>query len=259
MSKTANAWINLIFLAITLAVNALGAAGLINGLTQGEISDMYLTLITPAPSTFRIWSVIYGLLVISIIVMLVNKDEYYHVAVEEISGLFRLSCLLNIAWMISFSFVLIEISSLIILAFAITLALICSKLLAIQEGRRWLLPLSFGLYTGWLLIASVINIAAMLVKLEWDRFGIADDYWGVIMLIAAIVLLIVIILRNRNAALPLPIAWAYFGIYSFLKSPNGFNGEYGLLQTVAFVGMAVSIITAVILFFRNRRSILPDF
>ena len=83
------AWINGIFFIITLAVNGLGGAGLINGTSQKEISDMYLTLITPSPSTFSIWSIIFGLLLISVIVMIVkSNDMYYQKAIEDITLLF---------------------------------------------------------------------------------------------------------------------------------------------------------------------------
>ena len=54
MNRVKKAWVNLIFLAVTLVINTLGAKGLINGLTQKQISDMYITLITPSPATFSI-------------------------------------------------------------------------------------------------------------------------------------------------------------------------------------------------------------
>ncbi len=75
MDRTKKAWINGLFLIVTLVINTLGAVGLINGLTQKQISDMYVTLITPSPATFSIWSVIYSLLLISMIVMIVKKDD----------------------------------------------------------------------------------------------------------------------------------------------------------------------------------------
>jgi len=258
MDRTKKAWINLLALAVTLVINTLGALGIINGLSQREISDMFVTLITPAPSAFSIWSVIYLLLIISIIVMIVKKnDPYYERAIDQISTLFWISCILNIAWIIAFSYVQIELSVLFIFGFVITLSLICQKLLTIQDNRRWLLPLSFGIYTGWLFIATVVNIAAMLVKLEWNGFGIAADIWAIIILIIAVLLTIFVLLRNRNAAFPLPIAWAYLGIYQFLKAPGGFNGEFALLQTVTLIGMVVLIGLAVFQFYRNRYSLLP--
>ena len=258
MDRTKKAWINGSFFVVTLAVNTLGAIGVINGLSQKQISDMYVTVITPSPASFSIWSVIYTLLLISVIVMIARKnDTYYDNAVDQITNLFRISCVLNIAWIVSFSYLLVELSVLFILGFVITLALICQKLLKIQDKKRWLLPLTFGLYTGWLVIATVVNTAAALVKLKWNGFGLANDVWGIIILLIAVFLVIFVLSKNRNAAFPLPVAWAYFGIYQFLKAPEGFKGEFGLLQTVALAGMAVLIVVAAIQLYRNRFSLLP--
>lgn len=258
MKTSRKAWINGLFLAVTLIINTLGALGLINGLSQKEISDMFVTLITPSPSTFSIWSVIYLLLIISIITMIIKKDDrYYKSVVNQISTLFWVSCILNIGWIVAFSYVQIELSVLFILGFVITLSLICQKLLKIKDRKRWLLPLSFGIYTGWLFIATVVNIAAMLVKLKWNGFGIAAEVWAIIILIIAILLVVAVLSKIRNAAFPLPVAWAYFGIYQFLNAPEGFKGEFGLLQNIALAGMVVLVALAVIQFYRNRLSSIP--
>ena len=246
------------FLAVTLVMNTLGAVGLINGLTQKQISDMYVTVITPSPATFSIWSVIYSLLLISVIAMIIKKDDpYYQRAVDQISALFRVSCVLNIAWILLFSFVLVEISVIVILGLAIALALICMKLLEIREGKRWLLPVSFGIYGGWLFIAAFVNIAAALVKLEWSGLGLAQEAWGSIMLVVALLVVIGILLKIRNAVFPLPIAWAYFGIDQFLKSPEGFKGEHPTLQIVALIGLGILLAISAALFVWNHFSVLP--
>lgn len=258
MDRTKNVWMNCIFLAVTLVINALGALGLINGLSQKQISDMYLTLITPSPATFSIWSVIYSLLIISIIVMIVKKnDPYYQRAVDQISTLFRISCAFNIAWIISFSFVLVELSTLFIIGFVITLSFLCQRLLKIQDKKRWLLPLTFGLYTGWLFIATVVNIAAALVKLKWNGFGIAEQVWAITILIIAVLLVIAVQLKNRSVVFPLPIAWAYFGIYQLLHAPEGFNGQFYFLQITSLIGMVILIGAAAIQLYRNQFSLLP--
>lgn len=260
MDTTKKAWINALFLAVTLVINTLGALGYINGLTQKEISDMFVTLITPSPATFSIWSVIYSLLIISVIMMIVKKDDaYYKNAVNQITVLFIVSCILNMAWIIAFSYVMIELSVLFIFAFVITLVLICQELLKVNDRKHWLLPISFGLYTGWLFIATVVNTAAMLVKLNWNGFGFGDDIWAIIILIIAIFLVIVVLLKIRNAAFPLPVAWAYFGIYQFLTAPEGFNGEFGLLQNMALAGVVVLVALAAIQFYRNRMSVIPKY
>ncbi|PTQ81404.1 hypothetical protein C8U37_1221 [Trichococcus patagoniensis] len=88
MKLKTKSWINAILLIFTLIVNGMGAFGVINGLSQKEVSDMYPTLITPAPSTFSIWSIIYTFLIISIIVMIFkNQDSYYERAIDETMSL----------------------------------------------------------------------------------------------------------------------------------------------------------------------------
>lgn len=259
MNRTKKAYINGLFLIVTLIFNTLGALGFINGLSQKQISDMYLTLITPSPSTFSIWSVIYSLLIISMIVMIVKKNDfYYREAIEGITDLFRISCILNIAWIVAFSYLQVELSTLFIFGFVIVLSKICLKLKDFQAGRRLLLPLTFGLYTGWLFIATVINIAAALVKLEWSGFGLGEETWAVATLIVAVILVFIVLLKIQNGVFPLPVAWGYWGIYQFLKSPEGFNGEFALLETTAFVGIFILIGMALFQIYKNDFAILPN-
>lgn len=259
MVRTKKAWINGLFLITTLAVNTMGALGFINGLSQKDISDKYLTLITPSPFTFSIWSIIYTLLIISLAVMILKKgDSYYERAVDEVSSLFRISCVLNMAWIVAFSSLMIELSVLFIFLFLITLTLICKKLSAIQKGKHFLLPLTFGMYTGWLLIATVVNIAAALVKAKWNGFGILPETWSVIILIAALGIAFVVVLNNKNAVIPIPIAWAYFGIYKFLTASEGYKGVYGSLQATVIIGIVVLLGIFVMQFIRNGFSLVPQ-
>ncbi len=248
--------LNALFLALTLVVNALGAFGFINGTTQSDVSNEYFTLITPSSTTFSIWSVIYGLLILSLIVMYMKRDEtYYERAIHKITPYFILSSIFNMIWIVLFSFVLVELSTLFILAYAIVLAIICRQLLSIHESNRWLLPLTFGLYTGWLMIATVVNVATSLVKIGWNGFGLADNIWAMIVLILSAALVIGVSLAVQNAALPLSVAWAYFGIYQNLINEHA--GDYSLLRMVAIAGMVVLIAYAGIQFYKNRYGILP--
>lgn len=65
--------INAVLLVVTIVLNALGAFGVINGMTQKEVSDLNDTLITPSGGTFSIWSVLYTLLIASVVVLFVKK------------------------------------------------------------------------------------------------------------------------------------------------------------------------------------------
>lgn len=258
MNRLTKAWIGLILLIGTLVVNSFGAFGVFNGLSQRELSDRNLTLITPAPSTFSIWSVIYALLIAAAVVMIIkNKDEYYGQAIDNISKLFWLSSGLNMLWIVAFSYTLIGVSAIVILAFAITLTLLIFQLAKIQTGNQWLLPAAFGMYTGWLLIASVVNISSWLVSVNWQGFGIAPEYWGIIILIVAVVVTVVITRITKNAILPVPVAWGYFGIYQSLNSSEGFQGAYPNLAMAAIGGIVLLVVIAGIQLYFNGFRLMP--
>ena len=103
----------------------------------------------------------------------------------------------------------------------------------------------------------MVNIAAWLVKIQWERFGISEEIWSIVILLVAVGLTLLVLLDTKNAILPLPIAWAYFGIYNFLGSPEGFDGAYTMLQNVALLGMVLLIGLAAIQFYKNKYRIMP--
>ena len=248
--------LNAIFFILTLVVNTLGGLGLINDMSQSDVSDKYFTLITPAGFTFSIWSVIYGLIAASLVVLYLRREtSYYQRALDKITPLFILTSVLNMAWIVLFSYELVELSTLFIFAYTIVLALICKQLLAINDRKHFLLPLTFGLNTGWLMIATVVNVASSLVKLEWNGFGLSDDLWGMIILLVAILIVIFVTTQTQNAAIPLPIAWAYFGIHQSLATEH--PDDYGILQMIAIIGLVVLIGVAAIQLYKNEYFILP--
>ena len=205
--------INLIFLALTLLVNALGAFGKINGLSQKQVSDMYPTPITPAPFTFSIWSIIYLLLLISILYLI---KEHKHPTVEaftdQFTPLFLLSSVLNILWIIGFSYRKLIFSSMIIVFFLFTLLAIM-KLIRQHPKLRPVVMHSFDLYAGWLTIASLVNIASTLIKYQWKGWGIAFDVWIIFALGFILILAFFIEKASKSRVFTLPIAWAFLGIY----------------------------------------------
>lgn len=254
MNTKTKAWVNIGVLVLTLIVNFLGGTGMINNASQGEVSDANQTLITPAGFTFSIWSLIYGILFISVIVMLVKeKESYYHLAIESISPLFWLSSVFNMIWIVLFSYYQIGLSTIFIFAYLISLALIVQRLRGLEEKKRWLLPLAFGLNTGWLFIASVVNVAAFLVQINWDGFGIVASTWALIMLSVSVVLAGIVLLRLKNAAFPLPIAWAYFGIWQALRA----SANEPVLEIITIAGAVILVALAGLNFIRNQKAIYP--
>ena len=258
MQPKTKAWINMGLFLLTLAINTLGALGVINGMSQKEVSDTYQTLITPSPATFSIWGVIYTLLLISLIFMIVkHKEDRTARLINTISLPFWISCTFNILWIVAFSFEWIGISTVLILAFVVTLAILNRRLKTPDGLGQKVNALAFGTYNGWLIIATVVNVSAYLVKLQWNGFGLSADTWAVITLIVGLLLSGLIQWRLRNAALTLPLAWAYYGIWQQHQAQGFFAGQYPAVGWTAILIAGLYILIAAFVFIKNGYCMLP--
>lgn len=258
MKAGIKAWLNAVVLVIVLVVNYISSTGAINGTNQEQMSNKYLTPITPAPFTFSIWGVVYTLVLITIIMLIVDRKKESHKAlINTISPLFWLTSLLNIGWIVTFLYDQVLVSTLLILALTVVLVLINREILKDENQGKNIFALTFGLYNGWLLVATIVNIAAYLVKIDWNRWGLSEEMWGILLLSVAFVLAIVLMMALKNAAIPLPAAWACFGIYSFVTSPDGFNGAYPRLMFVALLYLIGLGISALVQFKVNHWKVIP--
>lgn len=258
MKTAVKTWVNAIVLIVVLAINYISSTGMINNTDQKEMSDKYLTPITPAPFTFGIWGVIYTLLFISIIILILNRNkESYKEIIDTLSPLFWLSSLFNVGWIVTFLYDKILLSTFLILALTVVLIIINRLIVKINDNRKSILSLTFGLYNGWLLIATIVNIAAYLEKIEWNRWGLSEEIWGIVLLSVALVLAVLMMILLKNAVFTLPAAWACFGIYQFLASPDGFDNLYSRLPMVSIVFMVILVVSALAQFKSNKWKVVP--
>lgn len=205
---------------------------------------MYQTKITPAGFAFSIWGLIYTLLILTLGWLFYKREEVKAAQVIDAIGYrFILSSLANIAWVILFSYLQIAFSTIMI---AILLLSLTSILMSFKKADSKLNPfytITFGLYAGWVLIATVVNIAAALVQIEWGGFGIDELVWATIIIVIAVAIVYYVAYRTTNVMIPLPVAWAYYAI---------FVGEE---LTVALLGMVVLVGIAIYQLYRNHYSI----
>ncbi|MBT2582999.1 TspO/MBR family protein [Planococcus sp. ISL-109] len=251
--------LNLVFYFLTLGVNYLGSSGFFNGNTQKDISDKYMTLISPAPFTFSIWGVIYSLLLITLIYLFAKrKDKNISRLVLLISPLFIASSLLNMGWIIAFSYERLGISTLLILGMLFSLLIIVERIYKNRfEFPSTLAGISFTLYGSWVLIATMVNISVFLVQLQWNGFGISDSIWTMIVLGIAIAFVLFYLARFKNAAFPIPLAWAFFGIYSAYANGQLDPAMSMAIQGVLLTGIGIFLIAVVWTFIKNGNTLFP--
>lgn len=226
---------NFIMLILVFVFNFLTGTGLINDLSQADISGMFPTKITPAGFAFSIWGLIYTLVLISVIWMLwKNKEKEISHMIHKIGWLFNLSCLANILWTISFSYLLLPLSTVLIAVLLLSLTTILMKISKLNFKVKTIFPITFGLYAGWVMIATVVNIAASLVQAGWSGFGISEILWANIILIVALGIVFYATYRTSNVILPLPVAWAYFAIFKAEDSITALVGVFVLIAISAY-------------------------
>lgn len=248
----------LLFLAATLVINYLGANGTFNGKSQQDVSDAYLTLLTPEPRAFFIWGVIYAGVILSLLYLLKNHNRpWAEQATNRIFVPFVVSCLLNIGFIVTFSYEWLAVSALFTLGLAICAAVLVEQMNVGRTEPLTLPAIAFGLYSGWTLIATVLNVAIWLVKIDWDRFGLTAETWAVIMLIVATLLAALVTLCLANAIVPLPAAWAFLNIGLLHGNPNGMVEASSTLQWLAYIGTVLMLALAGYMFVHNGNAVLP--
>jgi hypothetical protein len=198
-------------------VNALANALPINNVGTGELSAEYPNLFVPAGITFSIWGLIYLLLAAYAVHALITRGR----ALERVGWWFAASCVANIAWIFAWHYRLVGLSVLIMLALLATLLAIYLRL-GRGNGRagaggggraeKLLVELPFSVYLGWITVATIANITALLVDLGWNGFGLPEAVWAIVMIVIAAALGIFVTSTRADPWYGLVLAWAFAGI-----------------------------------------------
>jgi benzodiazapine receptor len=233
MNSKLLAALNLIALTIVLTVNALANILPINGMNTGEISALYPSLFTPAGFTFSIWSIIYLLLIAFAIVQWKFLSTSYF---TELSLWFLLSSFANVSWILSWHYLFVYASVLImmVLLFSLTkifLLLHSAKLKSLVE--RAFIKLPFIFYFSWICVATIANISTLLVSLSWEGGFLSPVIWTMTMITIASALGIFISRRFREPSFLLVLIWALYGIYSkWHGTENNQIAETALIELI---------------------------
>ncbi|WP_367619077.1 tryptophan-rich sensory protein [Planococcus shixiaomingii] len=197
------------------------------------------------------------MLLITLVYLFVKrKDRNISKLILLISPLFIVSSLCNMSWIIAFSYERLGISTLLIFGMLFSLLTIVERIYKNRfEFPSTLAGLSFTFYGSWVFIATIVNISLFLVQLEWNGFGISDSIWTIIILMVAIAFVLFYLSRYKNAAFPIPIAWAFFGIYSSYASGRFDPDMSTAIQGVLLAGIAIFLIAVVWRFIKNGNSL----
>ena len=199
-------YINVVLFAGMLVMNYLANALPLNNKTTGELSDSFPNLFVPAGLTFSIWGVIYILLLLYVIFQFKDSNA---LTVSKISLAFGITCLLNALWIVFWHYGKLPLSLLVMAGLLASLIYIN---IAIRDLPFGIIKASFGIYLGWICIATIANVTAVLVTSGWNGFNISQEVWTIIMIAVGTLLVALVIYRLNNPFLGLAVVWAFLGI-----------------------------------------------
>jgi hypothetical protein len=199
-------YINIILFTGMLVMNYLANALPLNNKTTGELSDSFPNLFVPAGITFSIWGIIYLLLIAFCIAQFTGSSKE---VIADISWLFGISCILNALWIICWHYGKLPLSLIVMMGLLVTLIVIN---ISIRELPFGIIKATFGIYLGWICIATIANVTALLVNSNWSGFNIPQETWTIIMIVIGTVLIGLTIYRLKNPFIGLAVVWAFIGI-----------------------------------------------
>lgn len=130
---------------------------------------------------------------------------------------------------------LIGLSTIIIFAYCILLVIII-KILS-KNKSKLLLRITFGIHAGWLLVASLVNLAVYLVKIDFN-YPLPKVYIAIIALIFITVLSLYLARVLQNAYLILSVFWAWLMVFKAHLEGN-FQHLYFSIQILSLIAAII--------------------
>ncbi|MCF8346181.1 MAG: tryptophan-rich sensory protein [Bacteroidales bacterium] len=233
-------YLAILFFAAMVFMNYLANSLPINGRTTGELSGIYPNLFVPAGITFSIWGIIYLLLAVYCVLQFMPSSKEID---SQINWLFIVSCVLNGLWIVAWHYQKLPWSLLIMVGLLVTLIMINLQIRDVSLG--WV-KAAFGIYLGWICIATIANVTALLVDVGWNGFGIQPHIWTIVLVAVGTIIVSLTLLRINNPFIGLSVVWAFAGIIV-----NRFE-DYRSIVIAATVGILIVGIVSLMGFLGKR-------
>jgi len=237
--------LNFISVLLVIVVNYYSQMYTINGNTMASLSAEYDNLFTPAGYAFAIWGLIFLAMFVYAIFQIKraffsNKESDF---IEQTGPYFLIANLANAAWVIVWLYEYTFIS--IILMFIILGSLL--MIIKRTNMERWDAPFKIiafvwwpiCLYSGWITVAAIANVAAYLSKIGWDGWFLDEVQWTLVMITIAVIINILMIYKRNMREFAAVGIWALIAIYVRQQGNNDLIAYYALIgSAVIFLNIA---------------------
>ncbi|MDZ7799895.1 MAG: hypothetical protein U5K81_03750 [Trueperaceae bacterium] len=196
-------------IAMNVAANALPLAGR----STGEVSAAYPVPFTPAGYVFAIWALIYlGLIAFGVFQALPGRAR--DPRLRDVAPWVVLGCAANVAWLVAWHTLRIPLSMALMVVLLIALLATYERLHRGPSDRATVLlaRLPFGIYLGWITVATVANASVTLWHWGFRGGPWAPETWALIMVFVATAIGVRVLQARGDVAFALVLIWAFVGI-----------------------------------------------
>ena len=157
--------------------------------------------------------------------------------VNKIGPLFFISCLANIGWIFAWHYQILPLSLVFML---ILLGCLLAVFLRLKVGKseaakaeRYFAHLPFSVYLGWITIATIANVTALLVDINWNTWGLGQQFWAVAVIIVGIAIALSVLFTRKDIFYCLVVDWALLGILLKRLSDTAMADQSVVIVTIA--------------------------
>jgi len=247
--------LNTVGLILMLTLNGLANALPINGVTTGGVSDRYDNLFTPAGLTFSIWGVIYLLLTAFVVHQWMVARKGADAFTSRVDIWFFVSCLANAGWILAWHYELLPLSLALMLVLLGCLLAVYLRLgigvRQVARGERMLVHLPFSVYLGWITVATIANVAALLTSIQWGAWGLSAQFWTVTVIAVGTAIALAMAFRRGDIYFGLVVVWALVGILLKRLGNSTVSDQAIVVATIA----ALVLVSAVVIVQATRRRV----
>ena len=236
---------------LMIAMNFLANALPLGGRTTGDISAKYPSLFTPAGFTFSIWGLIYVLIAIGVWHLVRTPTEDFNATHTLVAWVFVVSSLLNVLWLLTWHHDRIVLSTIVMIALFLTLAVGF-----IHTPHTWTpIRLGISVYFAWVSVALIANVTIMLIAIRMPTLGVAESWWLVGILLIGLGIGLATVLTQGDVAFGLVFLWAYAGILIRHTSSAELNLAYPQAIIITIVSLCLLTTASAIQFAINTWSL----
>ena len=199
---------------VVMWANGSAGSGSLSGESVGVVANRYRSDFLPADWVFGIWGFIYLSLLAFTVYQALPKVRSGEV-MRRLGWWWPINGVLNIAWIVTFSFSRFWLAMGIMLLLLLCLIVMHVRIGPVQSLRwpdRAFVSFPFDLYLAWIAVALIANSFQYAHVVGFAGFGIPESTWAVLMMGVATGLGAWMAWGRGMWVFPPVVAWALYGI-----------------------------------------------